>query len=102
MLLGHLDSIALGVTVGTTVKEGRLVGTVGDRRASPTLVHLHLEVRRVREGVDLAQGPAGMPMIAESVTVVCDPRNVLPLRRRSAFRRPELGTPSCCFLEAVT
>ncbi|MDF2694791.1 MAG: hypothetical protein K0S65_3174 [Labilithrix sp.] len=79
LLLGHLDSIAPGVTVGTTVKEGQLVGTVGDT-GSPTLVHLHLEVRRVREGVDLAKVPAGMPMIAESVTVVCDPRNVLPLR----------------------
>jgi murein DD-endopeptidase MepM/ murein hydrolase activator NlpD len=79
MLLGHLDSIAPGVTVGTTVKEGQLVAAVGDT-GSPSLVHLHLELRRVREGVDLAKVPAGPPMIGESVTVVCDPRNVLPLR----------------------
>lgn len=79
MLLGHLDSVAPGVNVGTTVKEGDVVGAVGDT-GSPSLVHLHLEVRRVRDGVDLAKVPAGQPMIADSVSVVCDPRNVLPLR----------------------
>ncbi|MCW5831720.1 MAG: M23 family metallopeptidase, partial [Labilithrix sp.] len=79
MLLGHLDSIAPGVGVGTIVKDGQVVGAVGDT-GSPSLVHLHLEIRRVREGIDLARVPAGAPMIADSVTVVCDPRNVLPLR----------------------
>jgi murein DD-endopeptidase MepM/ murein hydrolase activator NlpD len=79
MLLGHLDSIAAGVSAGTTVKDGQLVGTVGDT-ASPRIVHLHLEVRRVREGIDLTKVPAGAPMIADSVTVVSDPRNVLPLK----------------------
>jgi murein DD-endopeptidase MepM/ murein hydrolase activator NlpD len=79
MLLGHLDSVAPGLGVGTPVKEGQLVGAVGDS-GSPSLVHLHLEIRRVREGVDLAKVPAGPAMIGESVTVVCDPRNVLPLR----------------------
>lgn len=79
MLFGHLDSVAAGVNAGVLVKEGQLVGAVGDT-GSPRLVHLHLEVRRVRDGVDLAKIPAGPPMIAESVTVVCDPRNVLPLK----------------------
>jgi len=79
MLLGHLDAIAPGLGVGSTVKDGQLVGAVGDT-GSPSLVHLHLEVRRVREGVDLSKVPAGQPMIAEAVTVVCDPRNVLPLK----------------------
>lgn len=79
MLLGHLDSVAPGVTPGVIIKEGQLVATVGDT-GSPRLVHLHLEVRRVRESVDLAKIPAGGPMIGEAVTVVCDPRNVLPLR----------------------
>lgn len=79
MLLGHLDAITPGVTVGSTLKEGQVVGAVGDT-GSPSLVHLHLEIRRVREGVDLARVPAGAPMIADNVTVVCDPRNVLPLR----------------------
>ncbi|MFO0739733.1 MAG: M23 family metallopeptidase [Labilithrix sp.] len=79
MLLGHLDTIAPGISAGTTVEEGQVVGTVGDT-ASPHFVHLHLEVRRVRENVDLNKVAAGAPMIADSVTVVCDPRNVLPLK----------------------
>jgi murein DD-endopeptidase MepM/ murein hydrolase activator NlpD len=79
MLLGHLDSIAPGVTPGALLKEGQIVGAVGDT-ASPRLVHLHLEVRRVREGVDLGKVPAGAAMIGETVSVVCDPRNVLRLR----------------------
>jgi murein DD-endopeptidase MepM/ murein hydrolase activator NlpD len=79
MLLGHLDSIAAGVTVGSTVPDGAVVAAVGDS-GSPSLVHLHLEVRRVREGVDLAKVASGPAMIADSVSVVCDPRNVLPLR----------------------
>lgn len=79
VLFGHLDSIASGVVAGATLKEGELVGAVGDT-GSPSLVHLHLEVRRVREGVDLATVPAGGQLIADSVSVVCDPRNVLPLK----------------------
>jgi murein DD-endopeptidase MepM/ murein hydrolase activator NlpD len=79
MLLGHLDSISPGISAGATVQEGQQVATVGDT-ASPHFVHLHLEVRRVRENVDLSKVPAGAAMIADSVTVVCDPRNVLPLK----------------------
>jgi murein DD-endopeptidase MepM/ murein hydrolase activator NlpD len=79
MLLGHLDTIAAGIHPGTTVHEGDLVATVGDS-GSPSLVHLHLEIRRVREGIDLVHVPAGAPMLAEAVTVVCDPRNLLPLK----------------------
>jgi murein DD-endopeptidase MepM/ murein hydrolase activator NlpD len=79
MLLGHLDSITPGITAGVVVKDGQQVGAVGDT-GSPRIVHLHLELRRVRESVDLAKVAAGAPMIADSVTVVCDPRNVLPLK----------------------
>lgn len=79
VLFGHLDSIAAGLSPGRTLKEGDLVGTVGDS-GSPGLVHLHLEIRRVRDEVDLAKVAAGAPMIAENVSVVCDPRNVLPLK----------------------
>lgn len=79
MLLGHLDSIAPGISAGVTVQDGQIVGAVGDT-ASPRIVHLHLETRRVRDNVDLSKVPAGIAMIAESVTVVCDPRNVLPLK----------------------
>ncbi|MBX3185397.1 MAG: M23 family metallopeptidase [Labilithrix sp.] len=79
VLFGHLDSIAAGLSPGASLKEGDLVGAVGDT-GSPSLVHLHLEVRRVREGVDLAKVPAGAPLLADNVSVVCDPRNVLPLK----------------------
>lgn len=79
MLLGHLDSVAPGVVPGRMVKEGEVVGAVGDS-GSPSLVHLHLEIRRVREGVDLAKVASGPAMVNEAVSVVCDPRNVLPLR----------------------
>jgi hypothetical protein len=43
-------------------------------------VHLHLEIRRVRDEVDLAKVSAGVQMIADNISVVCDPRNVLPLK----------------------
>lgn len=79
LLLGHLDAIAPGISAGATIQDGQIVGAVGDT-GSPSLVHLHLEVRRVRDGIDLTKVPAGSAMIAEAVTVVCDPRNVLPLR----------------------
>ena len=79
VLFGHLDTIAPGVGPGVTLQEGGLVGTVGDT-GSPEIVHLHLEVRRVREGTDLARVPAGAQLVADSVSTVCDPRNVLPLK----------------------
>ena len=79
VLFGHLDSISSGVSAGVTLKEGDLVGGVGDT-GSPQLVHLHYEVRRVREGLGLAKVPAGAQLVADSVSVVCDPRNVLPLK----------------------
>jgi murein DD-endopeptidase MepM/ murein hydrolase activator NlpD len=78
LLFGHLDAPAPGLTVGAHLKAGDGVGFVGDT-GSPELVHLHLEARRVREGVDLARlGPGAM--IDNENSVVCDPRNVLPLR----------------------
>lgn len=80
VLFGHLDAIASGIAPGTTVKDGDVVGAVGDT-GSPELVHLHLEVRRVREGVDVAKVPAGAALLGESVSTVSDPRNVLPLVR---------------------
>lgn len=79
VLFGHLDTIAPGVTPGVMLHEGSRVGTVGDS-GSPRLVHLHLEVRRVRDGIDPAKIPAGPMLVNDAVTVVCDPRNVLPLK----------------------
>lgn len=78
LVFGHLESPAPGLARGAVVREGDVVGFVGDT-GSPELVHLHLEARRVRDGVDL-EAHAGPDVVADAVTIVCDPRNVLPLR----------------------
>jgi murein DD-endopeptidase MepM/ murein hydrolase activator NlpD len=82
LLFGHLDAPAAGLVAGRAVKEGEIIGYVGDT-GSPELVHLHLEARRVRDGLDLAarlktKSPGSL--LESDATVVCDPRNVLPLR----------------------
>jgi murein DD-endopeptidase MepM/ murein hydrolase activator NlpD len=82
LLFGHLDAAAPGLAAGRAVKEGELVGLVGDT-GSPELVHLHLEARRVRDGLDVASRAkerGASAILAGDATVVCDPRNVLPLR----------------------
>jgi murein DD-endopeptidase MepM/ murein hydrolase activator NlpD len=79
LLFGHLDAIAPGMTKGHIVRAGDVIGTVGDT-GSPELVHLHLEARRVRKGVDVASVPTPNQLLSPEVSVVCDPRNVLPLR----------------------
>lgn len=75
---GHLDDAAEGLAKGARVRAGDLLGHVGDT-GSEGLVHLHLEVRRAREGVDLGALEAGR-LTANDRTVAVDPRNVLPLR----------------------
>jgi murein DD-endopeptidase MepM/ murein hydrolase activator NlpD len=77
MLLGHLERAAPGLQRGARVPEGTIVGFVGDT-GSPEFVHLHLEIRRMREGVDPTEASAER-VVAPDVSVVCDPRNVLPL-----------------------
>src|SRR5690606_41614078 len=52
VLFGHLDAIAQGVAPGVVLKDGELVGAVGDT-GSPSLVHLHYEVRRDRKSTRL-------------------------------------------------
>lgn len=77
VIYGHLQSAAPGIERGKTLRAGSVVGFVGDS-GSPGVVHLHLEVRRAREGVNLeALGPGELTHNAR--TVACDPRNVLPL-----------------------
>ncbi len=77
VIFGHLEGPAPGLSRGMNLREGSLVGFVGDSGA-PGDVHLHLEVRRVREGVNAAKlGPR--EITKNDKTVVCDPRNVLPL-----------------------
>ena len=79
LLFGHLEAIAPGLVKGHTVRAGDVIGEVGDT-GSPELVHLHLEARRVREGVDVAAITTPNQLLAPEVSVVCDPRNVLPLK----------------------
>ncbi len=81
LLFAHLEAPGprlLGHAPGVRLQAGEVLGFVGDT-GSPGLVHLHLEVRRVREGTDLSHlSPAGL--VDNAGTVVCDPRNVLPLK----------------------
>ena len=82
ILFGHLDAPALGLVAGRAVKDGELLGYVGDT-GSPELVHLHMEARRVRDGVDIAErvrARSGASILDPDATVVCDPRNVLPVK----------------------
>jgi murein DD-endopeptidase MepM/ murein hydrolase activator NlpD len=79
VLYGHLDRTADGLLPDKApLPDGAVVGYVGDT-GSVGVVHLHLEVRRVRDGVDLKKT---LPerFVANEVSVVCDPRNVLPLK----------------------
>jgi murein DD-endopeptidase MepM/ murein hydrolase activator NlpD len=78
VLHGHLDGIAAGLEVGATLREGDLIGYVGDT-GSEGLVHLHLEVRQVRDGIDPAE-LSTQQVVRNNVSIPCDPRNVLPLK----------------------
>jgi murein DD-endopeptidase MepM/ murein hydrolase activator NlpD len=80
VIYGHLDGTAPGLRRGGSVREGALLGFVGDS-GSPGVVHLHLEVRRVRPEVNVRQLAPG-ELAQNARTVVCDPRNVLPLIAR--------------------
>lgn len=77
VLYGHLQSSAPGLAAGMKAPAGTMLGFVGDS-GSEGKVHLHLEVRQVRDGVDPAD-LRGTTVVQPSVTIVCDPRNVLPL-----------------------
>jgi hypothetical protein len=78
VLHGHLDGVAPGLARGQSAPEKALLGYVGDT-GSEGIVHLHLEARRVREGIDLSKVPPER-LVANEISVVCDPRNVLPLK----------------------
>ena len=79
LLFGHLEGPAPGLNVGGHLADGSLVGFVGDT-GSPELVHLHLEARRVRDELDITKVPPAR-LLDSDVSVVCDPRNVLPRAR---------------------
>ena len=87
LIFGHLDHVADDVRRGRRLHEGATLGFVGNS-ASPELVHLHLEARRVRDGIDPWRLPTSL-VGAREYTVATDPRNVLPLRA------PRLPSPRC-------
>ncbi len=78
LIFAHLAAPAPDLHAGSRLAPGDLVGFVGDT-GSPELVHLHLEARRVRAGVEVGKLTAEALVRSEN-TIVCDPRNVLPLR----------------------
>ncbi len=95
LLFGHLDRVAEDVRRGRRLREGATLGFVGNSD-SPELVHLHLEARRVRDGVDAWRLPGSL-MAARESTTVTDPRNVLPLRTprvRAPRCAPKLAAPA--------
>jgi murein DD-endopeptidase MepM/ murein hydrolase activator NlpD len=77
IIFGHLEKPASGLTKGSSVPAGSTIGYVGDS-GSPGVIHLHLEVRRARDGINLSSLGSG-ELAQNSKTVACDPRNVLPL-----------------------
>jgi hypothetical protein len=92
LIFGHLEEAGEGVHRGSRLRSGDLVGYVGDTD-SPEFVHLHLEARRLRDGVD-AWRVGGWNINAREISIVSDPRNVLPLksapRRTKATCKPTL------------
>jgi murein DD-endopeptidase MepM/ murein hydrolase activator NlpD len=78
LLFAHLQRVAPGVVRGSVLRADDLVGYVGDT-ASRGRPHLHLEARRVKEGVD-AWGVIGWELKAREVSIVTDLRNLLPVR----------------------
>lgn len=78
VLYGHLERAATGLDVGVALEDGELLGYVGDSD-SPGAIHLHLEIRQVRLGVE-ARLLAPSELVENARTVACDPRNLLPLQ----------------------
>ncbi|HMA95995.1 MAG TPA: M23 family metallopeptidase [Polyangiaceae bacterium] len=77
VLYGHLERAATGLEVGAAADDGELLGYVGDSD-SPGAVHLHLELRQLRIGVE-ARLLAPGELVNNARSVVCDPRNLFPL-----------------------
>lgn len=75
VLFGHLEHAAPGLAPHARVPAGSPIGAVGDS-GSPGLVHLHLEARQVRDGVNLATIEP-KKLLDQSVSIATDPRNVL-------------------------
>ena len=74
---GHLERANGALHKSEGVTPETTLGFVGDT-GSPGIVHLHFEVRRVRDGVNVRElGPR--ELVHNAKTIACDPRNVLEL-----------------------
>lgn len=72
---GHLERANTNLRKGSVVTPETTLGFVGDT-GSPGIVHLHFEVRRVRDDVAVRElGPR--ELVHNAKTIACDPRNVL-------------------------
>ena len=91
---GHLDEVASGIGLGALVLEGEAIGTAGEPAADGR-VFVHLEVRQVRDGVDQSRIRSNA-LMDPSVSIVCDPRNVLPIvdQQASGVNQPSKPVPN--------
>ena len=81
VVLGNLDAAPGLVSAPPTsrpLRSGEILGSADDRGSSGS-VRLHLEVWRVRRGVDV-RGLQPSALIHGAKTIACDPRNVLPVK----------------------
>lgn len=73
---GRLDAFGPDVAIDKTIDDGAIVGFAGDS-GTPGMVHLHLEIRQVRDDLDVH--PLELARLGDqSVSIACDVRNVLP------------------------
>lgn len=77
-VFGHLDEAARDLYVGRRLRRTDLVGYVGNSD-SPDFVHLHYEIRRLRDFVNPMASDASR-LVSQDASVPVDPRNVLPLK----------------------
>lgn len=75
VLYGHLDRAREGLVPGDRLEPGDVIGFAGDS-GSPGIVHLHLEIRQLRDGVSLSAIDL-KALLNNAVSIPCDPRNVL-------------------------
>jgi hypothetical protein len=73
---GRLDAFGPGIATDKTLDGGEVVGFAGDS-GTPGQVHLHLEIRQVREDLDVHPLEIGR-LDDQSVSIPTDVRNVLP------------------------
>lgn len=80
VVYGHLERASASLKPGDPVPADSIVGLVGDT-GSPGAVHLHLELRRVRDGIRVRElGPR--ELVHNARTIAVDPRNLLLLAAR--------------------